>query len=151
MGGLGFGGDLMIVPIFGKNKKLAEQKFAEGLILTVAKAGKRIFVEYLSASNSSKPNVIIFQEDEDDRTYVWHQCHAEKSGYQKGCWHLGLGMIIFGINEPAIEMELIAPPDQYIVQEDISQDFLGKPGEFVLLQLKPEEEITPVEIVPESA
>jgi len=141
----------MVVPIFKKNKKLAEEKIADGLVLTVAKAGKRIFVEYLSASNSSKLNVIIFQKDDDGKIYAWHQCHAEKSGYQKGCWHLGLSMVIFGINDPVIDVELISPPDQYIVQEDISQDFLGKPGEFVLLQLKPEEEITPIEIVPESS
>jgi MoxR-like ATPase len=140
----------MVIPIFGKNKRLAEEKIAEGLVLTVAQAGKRIFVEYLSVSNSNKANVIIFLKD-DDKIYVWHQCQAEKSNYQKSCWHLGLAMVIFGINDSVIEAELISPPDQYTVHEDISQDFLGKPGEFVLLKLKPEEETTPVEIVPESS
>jgi len=139
----------MVVPIFGKNKRLAEEKIADGHILTVAKAGERIFVEYLSSSNGN-PEVIIFQKD-GDKIYVWHQCPAEKSGYQKGCWHLGLAMIIFGINDTAIEAELISPPDQHSVQEDISQDFLGKPGGFILLELKPEIEPAPAEIVPESS
>lgn len=62
----------MIVPIFGKNKRLAEEKITNGMVLTVAKAGKRIFVEYLSASNSSKLNVIIFQKDDDGKIYAWH-------------------------------------------------------------------------------
>ena len=139
----------MLVPVFGKNKMLAEEKISDGSVLTVAKSGKRVFVEYIP-SNKGNPEIIIFQKD-GDKIYAWHQCPAEKSNYQKGCWHLGLAMVVFRINQSRIEIELISPPDQHSVQEDISQDFLGKPGEFIVLELKPEVDPAPAEIVPASS
>ncbi len=139
----------MVVPVFGKNKMLAEEKMSDGSVLTIAKSGERIFIEYIPSSKGN-PEVIIFHKD-GDKIYAWHQCQAEKSGYQKGCWHLGLAMVVFGINQSKIEIELISPPDQHSVQEDISQDFLGKPGEFIVLELKPEIDPAPAEIVPASS
>ncbi len=139
----------MIVPVFAANRKLAEEKISEGQILTIAKDDKRLFVEYIPSSGG-KPEVIIFQRDE-HKICVWHKCPAEKSNYKKGCWHLGLCMVLFGINDSKMEVELISPPDQYWAKEDLTPAFLSEQGKFQTLLLKPEGGEPPVEIMPESS
>lgn len=130
------------VNIFPANERTAQAN-REGII-TIARDGARIFVEYLSRSTDNKVALIIFQKT-DDGILAWHHCQAEKSGYQKGCWHLAISSILYGLT-PVYEVEIVGTPDQDWAVEDITPAFLNKSGEFAVIKLKPEGGERPREI-----
>ena len=67
----------MLINITPKNIALANSKFNE-YVLAIGSEGSRMFVEYISRSNASEPEVIIFQWD-GDKISAWHTCEAAKS------------------------------------------------------------------------
>ena len=135
----------MLINITPKNIALANSKFQE-YVLAIGSEGSRMFVEYISRSNASEPEVIIFQWD-GDKISAWHTCEAAKSGYKNGCWHLALAAIIYHCPDLK-EIEVISAPDQYWIQEDHTYGYLGHEGKFQKLAIYPDgngPEITPVE------
>ncbi len=122
------------VKVFTSNVAKAAEKMAEGKVLAVGKDGDRIFVEYVPSSGGAS-EVIIFQHDS-AHTTAWHDCQARQSGYSRGCWHLGLVGPLFGLTPPH-DIEIISPPDQLWCREDVSEMYLGRPGNFVKLDIKP--------------
>lgn len=129
------------VKVFPSNAAKAAEKMAEGKVLAVGKDGDRIFVEYVPSSGGA-PEVIIFQHDS-AHTTAWHDCQARKSGYSRGCWHLGLVGPLFGLTLPH-DIEIISPPDQLWCREDVSEKYLGRPGNFRTLDIKPLGGLPPV-------
>lgn len=123
------------VKVFPANAEKAAEKMAEKKVHAVGRDGERIFVEYTSNSEETR-EVIIFQVQDGSPVTVWHDCQARKSGYSRGCWHLGLVGPLFGITPPCT-VEIISPPDQLWCREDVSEKYLKRPGDFQLLDIKP--------------
>lgn len=127
---------MSIVTVFAANTRLAQQKIDDKSVKAVGKDGERIFVEY-TPSSGGMPEIIIFQHDpETFSVTAWHDCPARQSGYSKGCWHLGLIGPLFGLTPPH-NVEIISPPDQIWCREDVSVEYLGHPGNFLTLDIKP--------------
>lgn len=124
----------MLVNLTKTNIALAKNKIKEDQILTIGRNGKRILVEYLSRSNGS-PEVMLLQQ-KDAEVLAWHTCQAAKSNYANGCWHLALAAIVYDceINQ----INIVGEPDQFWVSEDISDQFLSRPGKFETVNLSTE-------------
>jgi len=125
---------MSIVRVSPANTQLALEKL-NNKVHAVGKDGDRFFIEYSSATEGHQ--IIILQINQDGLPVkAWHSCPARKSNYSNGCWHLGLINHLFGIPVPC-EVEVVSSPDQTWCREDVSEQYLGRPGNYNVLDLKP--------------
>jgi len=125
----------MLVKISKKNITLAKSKL-ETNIQAIGLNEERIFVEYTPRSTNKETQVIIFQQT-NDGIQAWHSCDAAKNGYRYGCWHLALASILYHLGED-LEIELVGQPNQFWVQEDITDRYISRNGVFSKLTLSPD-------------
>lgn len=76
------------------------------------------------------------QASPDSLVSVWHTCPAEKSSYQKGCWHLGAALIALGKDAPIFVELTNSKPEPADIVEDLTSDILGQAGSFEILSPK---------------
>src|SRR5690606_38771862 len=85
---------------------------------------------------NKKTQVIIFQQT-NDGIQAWHSCDAARNGYRYGCWHLALASILYHLGEDLHEIELVGQPNQFWVQEDITDRYISRNGVFSKLTRSP--------------
>ena len=108
----------MELKVFPANRSVAREKVSNGSVLGVASSGNKTLVEYIPSSGGSS-QIIIFQK-EGLTIKTWHECPAQKSGYSKGCWHLGLAGWIYNLVSGHYYIELVGKPNMTLAEHDVS-------------------------------
>lgn len=127
----------------GNVNKFQENKH---LVLGIARNGDHIAVEYISHSRSGQRHTLLAHRD----GIVWHTCQANEN--HRPCWHLGMAAALWGWPVPC---DVTCHPEQKIPDypwQDVSIDYLGRPGDFRLIAISTEEpppEAPPVEEPPD--
>lgn len=97
------------------------------LAITKTRDGDYIAVEYMSRSAGARHTLVAHRDG-----IVWHACKASQN--RRPCWHLGMAAVLWGWPIPA---DVTCHPEQEKVSDyvwqDVTADYLGRPGDFQLI------------------
>ncbi len=114
--------------VWPKNRERFNEN--RSLVAGVAKNATHIALEYISYSGKHRDIVVVDLA----HSTVYHSCPAV--GHGRPCWHLAAAADIAGWELP---IDLNVVPEQYAKElpglQDITGEKLGRPGEFMMLNL----------------
>ncbi|RPF49504.1 MoxR-like ATPase [Thermodesulfitimonas autotrophica] len=113
----------------GNVNKYEENKH---LVLGIARHGDKIAVEYISHSRSGQRHTLLAHKDR----IVWHTCPACEK--RQPCWHLGMAAVLWGWPVPTdvtCHPEQKIPERPYVTWQDVTMNYLGRPGDFQLIPI----------------
>ncbi|AEG14504.1 ATPase associated with various cellular activities AAA_5 [Desulfofundulus kuznetsovii DSM 6115] len=101
----------------------------------------KIYLEYLTHAGG-KRQIIAAQTGADRRPIIYHECKSFEGDTPKPCWHLGaISLAMPGHPPMTVEVERYQVAPAPIVK-DLTEDILGRPGDFELLELIEEDTLT---------